>query len=254
MRLRGALVGLLLTLAVSPTNASAALVTTLLDAIAIATDQTTYTSNAISPAANQIILVAVFSRAATTINTHTLSGCGMTWTEVRTQTAANLVRGTLFRGVSASPGSSCALTTGHGGQTQLDGWIIVHQWAGADIGGTNGSNAIVQSNGDNEASANVLVGDVTLAAFGDATNNGAVGFFYHGSSAVANLGAGFTVLGDQVSGGARRVTGEYKIGEDTLVDMDWASTAVTIGIAAEIKVAPAAASCAGRMALLGVGC
>ena len=205
----------------------------LLTDFVTATDATSYTTANISPGANTLITTVVFNRLIGTPNTPTLTGCSMTWTQNDTATS-NGYRITVFRSTSASPGSACALTADFASQTQLDGWIFVYQWDDAAITGTNGSDGIVQSVDDAEGGASVTAASITLASFADATNNAAFGCWTHGSASIAHEGSGFTLLGDRVAGSARRATCEYKIGEDTTVDITWESTGVALGIAMEI--------------------
>lgn len=219
-------------------------------------NQTSYTTAAISPTANALVLVSVQNTTVSgTPNTPTVTGCSMTWTQVITdRLGSTVLRMTMFRGLSASPGSGCALTIDFAGQEQTDITWVVNEWTGVDTGGTNGSAAVVQSNSDDEAAAAVTSADVSLAAFGDATNNGAYGCFLHSASQAPTEGSGFTLLGTGSTGTGRRTDCEYKTGEDTVVDMSWgASSATAVGIAMEIKVASAPAGVSGRRSMRGFG-
>lgn len=201
-------------------------------------DRSSYTTTTISPGVDTLVIVTVISRrVASAPPAPTLSGCGMTWTQIASQLgASSTARVTMFRSTSVSPGSGCALTASFTGDVQLGAWFFGHEWTNADVTGTNGSNGVVQSVADIEADADVSTASITLAAFGDAVNNAALGCWYHGSSSAATEGAGFTLSGDQLQDSARRGTCEYQIGEDTSVDMSWGGSGRAIGIALEIKM------------------
>lgn len=215
---------------------------TLLTAETDTSDATSYATDPISPAANSLILVIVVTRLAGTPAEPALSGCSMTWTQMQTGLTSTVgsvstARLTTFRGTSATPGSNCALTADLGAETQLGGFIYVYQWADAAITGTNGSDGVVQAPATDNEGATAAAGSITLSAFADATNNAAFACWYHAGSVAATAGDGFTLLGDIVSD-SRRVTCEYKVGEDTTVDMSWTeSTELLVGAAMEIAAA-----------------
>lgn len=105
------------------------------------------TTASITPTANRLQLLTVFSSCATTpVNTPTVTGAGMTWEVVVTiETALNAGtsrygRGTTFRAMSASPGSG-ALTIDFAGQSNHIDWSVA-EFAGIHTGGTNGSAAV----------------------------------------------------------------------------------------------------------------
>lgn len=229
---------LLLLFVLWPSVAWAALSPSLLIANGTDTDATSFNTANISPAANSLILLEVHSKDDGAAVTPTVTGCSMTWTQVATVSfngGSSSV--TLFRSLNASPGSACALTIDFSGSTQQEISWIIHQWDGVDTSGTNGSGAIVQSATNSSEGATTL--SVTLAAFGDATNNAAAGFFGRNSAAVTTVGGGFTILGDFLPS-ARRASAEYKIGEDTGVDMSWGTSNAVGGVAVEIKAASGA--------------
>lgn len=230
---------LLLVVLLWPGAAQAVLSPSLLIENGTDADATSFNTANISPGANMLILVEVHSKDDGAATTPTLSGCTMTWVQVAT---VNFNGGsssvTLFRSLSATPGSACALTIDFSGSTQQEISWIIHQWDGVDTSGTNGSGAIVQS-ATNSAETGMSL-SVTLAAFGDAVNNAAVGFFGRNGSGAPTVGAGgYTLLGDFLPN-ARRASAEYLIGQDTSVDMSWATNNAMGGVAVEVKSASGA--------------
>jgi hypothetical protein len=105
-----------------------------LDQIASNTDATSYASNSVTPTANVPLYVAVLNVKASSPDTPTLSGCGITWSQTKTQTIITTRRLTVFEGVSASP-SAGALTADFGGATQLGCAIVVISCPGAPKSG-----------------------------------------------------------------------------------------------------------------------
>jgi len=194
------------------------------------------TTSNLSPTANSWILVVVGNRlAAGATAPETPTGCSLTFVQMQTGTVGSH-RITTFRSLSATPGSGCALTVGFSAVTQDSVEIIVNEYSGTDTSGTNGSGAVVQASAtDDEGAASVNTSSVALAAFGDAVNNAPIGCWYRGSSGAATAGAGFTIHGD--TAGSRRMTCEDKIGEDTTVDISWATSTTGVGLAIELKAA-----------------
>lgn len=203
----------------------------------------------VSPGANKLITVTVVNaRNGQPATLPTISGASMTWTQVNTVTAnTNSWRGTIFRGLSASPGSG-ALTISFGGTSQDAGILwYVNEFSGTKTTGTNGADAIVQS------ATNVATGTnsgitVTLSAFGN-SNNAAYGYCAtQGSS--PTVGSGFTLISTQTSVSVRSIN-EFKNSQDTTVDFSWGSVG-TQGHAIAIEIA-ASLDTSRRRALLGVG-
>ena len=93
-------------------------------------DTTSYASASITPTANALVLVWVISSDAGTQQIPTLSGNGITWSQVATQTAGGTRRVTLFSGTSASP-STGAVTANFGATTQTGCSITIHQFVGS---------------------------------------------------------------------------------------------------------------------------
>ena len=190
------------TVTVTPPPPPGAIAQTLLTAGTNTANQQTYSTAAITPAANALVTVAVLEHNSSAAPpSPTLSGGGMTtWTEVASVTfdavATPHRRLTIFRAMSAAPGSGPITITSSVTLSHCQ-WIV-SQWAGAETGGVNGAGAIVQTGSSRGDAVNGLT--VPLAAFGNA-NNIAFGVFGVRSTAAAvTPGAGFTEIAEQPSG------------------------------------------------------
>lgn len=213
-----------------------------------ASSANSYATASISPSASKIILLGVANpRGAGSPNIPTVTGASMTWTQVATylDSSASLRRITLFRSVNASPGSG-ALTIDFAGQSQDACMWSVTEVTGADTGGTNGSNAIVQT-ATGEANGTVTGVTATLGAFSNASN-ATFGIVRHNSNGLAiTEGSGFTELSEVAITNNRYQT-QYKATNDTTVDWSWSSTSLNAtAIAAEIKIAGGGTSSASPM-------
>ncbi len=205
------------------------------------TPASSYNTSSISPAANNLILLAVTARRADSTQpvAPTVTGNGLTWVkiaEIAWDTGGTSRKNTfLFRAMGASP-SPGAVTINFGTQNiTLPNWEI-DQASGVDTSGTNGSGAVVQSavNKD-ETNASVTV---TLAAFGNA-NNATYGAFASDDNTLGGFtaGSGFTRL-STIDGSTTTAGGtEWKTANDTTVDGSFSTTAIG-GIAIEIRAAP----------------
>ena len=186
---------------VNPPGSAATIAQTVLTSGTNATNQKVYTTASIAPAPNTLVLVAVLDhQSAAAAPPPTLSGGGMsTWTQVATLTfdtqGTPLKRMTIFRAMSASPGSGAITITSS--VTVSNCQWIVSQFDGVDQSGANGAGAIVQTG---SASGDLVSGlSVPLAAFGN-VNNVAVGVFGVASKVpVVTPGAGFTEIAEQAS-------------------------------------------------------
>ncbi|HJQ65820.1 MAG TPA: Ig-like domain-containing protein [Gemmatimonadales bacterium] len=200
-------------------------------------NQRVYTTASITPAPNALITVAVLGHnSSAAAATPTLSGGGMTtWTVVATTTFDNMAtphkRLTVYRAMSASPGSGPITITFSGSQSNSQ-WIV-SQWTGVDGSGVNGAGAIGQT-GTNRADA-VTGLAVALAPFGNANNVGYGVFAVNKNVVAVTPGAGFTEIAEQPSaeGTLADLEAEWAGGDHT-IDASWASAnAGALGI--EIK-------------------
>jgi hypothetical protein len=171
-----------------------ALAITSLGITTTTTDASSVASPSVSPAADSWLIVAVTNSKATTPDTASLSdnGPGLTYTQIGTANSGNLIRASLFKAkITGSPGSFVVTATFAADQTGLG--IEVIQVTGADaseiVGGSN--NFAIAS-----ATAQTSV-TVTLAAFADATNNGAIAVCSRDDNRRVAPEAGWTQLSDQ---------------------------------------------------------
>lgn len=205
---------------------------------------TTHNTASVTPTANalQLFLIATQDNSSS-VTTLDGSGNGLTWVLVpNTIGGGNCsVAGwsetkvvMLFQAMTASPST---------GVTQINHTLTTaSQWAwiefqGVDTSGTNGSGAIVQSHDGFAFGASSVT--VTLNAFGN-VNNATFGAFQIKDFGLAGLtaGAGFTLgQGSNQGAGAPSVTTEYKLSNDTTVDISCTTTSNLGGFAVEIKAA-----------------
>jgi len=206
-----------------------------------ATDATSYNTASITPTARRLVLAAVYSRCTNPPASPSLSGNGLTWVVVATKVSAdNLGRLTLYRALITSTTSTGAVAISFGAVEQLRcGWSIA-EFAGIDIGGANGANAIVQSATAIADPGNSIT--TTLAAFAS-LNNATYGAMAQHSADVTNIteGSGFTMLGEDFNSGEQlAIASEFKATNDTGVDFttdDSTAGRYSLGIAVEIRIA-----------------
>ena len=190
------------TVTVTPGGAVGTISHTLLTAGSNIVNLGIYQTATISPAPNTLVTVAVLSRRTGGVSpSPVVTGGGMaSWTEVGTTTFDTLTlaerRITVYRAMSASPGSGPLTITVTGSQSNAQ-WIV-SQWDGVEITGTNGADAIAQFG---SARGNAVTGlSVPLAALANA-NNVAYGAFGVNKNTVAvTPGPGFTEISEVPSG------------------------------------------------------
>src|SRR3990167_480026 len=180
------------------------------------------TTGSFAPTNGRLVIAAIAtsSDACTAVS---LSGGGVTtWTQfqtVLTGTGTNERKIWLFHAYQATYGSAAAVTITATGATST-AWIIF-DIAGTDTSGTNGSGAIVQS--PTNTGTTETTSTVTIASFGDATNNGAFGFvtlrWGGGTPSITEDSAGgYAEIGEQKpTAPAHSLETEWKIGEDTSI-------------------------------------
>ncbi len=246
MRISVTIICLLLSLAVIPVlypaTSFAAVGGTHLAAAGSTTNQASYTTASITPTANNLVLAWVTNTKATTPDTPTLSGNGLTWVQVATVTwgtiAAPTARTTLFRAMGAAP-TAGAVTISFGASQTGCAWAI-ERFSGVDTSGTNGSGAIVQSVTGRTDSASAAAGlSISLAALGDPTNATAGGFSNMVNSATSiSAGTGYTAFtGAAYSTPNTSIRAEWRATGSTTVNVTQSAVSHIGGIAVEIKVA-----------------
>lgn len=203
-----------------------------------------WTTASITPAANNLILVAVVIKngASTNPGDPSLSGNGLTWVLVASQiydsTSGSRRKLFVFRGMGASPSSGAITITG--AEVEVGALWVVDQFSGVDISGTNGSGAIVQTAVNSDESGAVSTLTATLAAFASATNAtyGADG------NASGNLtitaGSGFAILGTdkEIASAGIDIATEFVNSNDTTVNFSLSANDFIGLVAIEIKAAP----------------
>lgn len=205
------------------------------------TSVSSVTTASISPTANRLILALVGSQQGSGAPVPSLSGNGLTWTEVNHITVGTRAL-YLFRALSGStptPGT-VSITFGGSNQTNI-GWQFA-EFDNVDTTGVNGANAVVQSVTKSQTGTAAGV-TVTLAALGSA-NNATYGAVRNPNNPAITAGSGYTELGQAngATSGDGAYEAEYKAAGSTTVNWTWVLAANnTLAIGVEIKfVAPAA--------------
>jgi Big-like domain-containing protein/invasin-like protein len=160
-----------------------------------------YTTGAVAPAANTLVLVAVLThQASAAAPSPALAGGGMASWDIVTSVAFNgatpLDRLTVYRAMSAAPGSG-PITISSSVTVSNCQWIV-SQWSGVGDGGINGAGAIVQVGQTTGSAVNGLT--ALLAPLADANNVGYGAFGVASATAIVSAGAGFTTIDQQPSG------------------------------------------------------
>jgi hypothetical protein len=205
------------------------------------TSATSFATDSVSPASNNLLLLTVTSRTASgDPNVPTVTGNGLTWVEIDSQNYDN--SGTqkkisLFRALGASP-SSGTITIDYAGQTQTHCDWTLDQALGVDTTGTNGSGAIVQSAKNSDTSITATSLTATLAAFSSTSNATFGGFGFGSGLNDKSVGSGFTALGNfSTDSITMRVFSEWRVDNDTTVDASQITGGEIGVVAVEIKAA-----------------
>jgi hypothetical protein len=195
------------------------------------TSASSFTTASVAPVARRLYLLAVSNRKGSTPTptVPTVSGAGMTWTQIATSSHSADHRLTLFRSLSASPGSG-ALTISYSGDTQDDsGWHLA-EFSTVKTTGANGADAVVQS-ATNGSGSDTSPFTVTLSAFAS-VSNATYGTGYEFGTADLVIGSGFTQLAKNTPTGT--LVSMWKNTNDTSVDWTFTGNPHTEGIAVEI--------------------
>jgi hypothetical protein len=203
-------------------------------------NQKAYSTAAIAPAPNTLVTIAVVAHKSSSVGpSPTVSGGGMSaWTEVATITfdplSQPLKRMTIFRAMSASPGSGPITITFAKGQQNAQ-WIV-SEWGGVDMSGVNGAGAIAQTRSSAADEVNGLT--LSLAPFGNAKNVAYGVFGVRSSAPAVTPGAGFTEIAEHASGESppSALQAGWAFNDNT-IDATWANLrGAALGI--EIKARP----------------
>jgi len=195
-------------------------------------DRTSYTTASVSPTANRLLLLAVYTRiGASAVAPTSVTGNGLTWVKVNDvgSTTANL---SVWRALGATP-SAGTIVIDFNGVTQTGCAWELSQFTNMNVTGTNGSASIVQSVATSFGAATSA--SVALAAFGNA-NNATYGAFGKATNEAITNGSGFTTIANPF--GATPVASmltEFRSDNDTGVDASWVTSVASLGIGIEIK-------------------
>jgi hypothetical protein len=195
-----------------------------------------YTTGSVSAAADSLLVVDVHSTIGTgPINTPTISGLSLTWTQVATQARTDTRRTTRFRAL-VSGAASGAITIDFASQVQSDCSWAITQITDCLLTGTNGADAIEQSKtGASGGTASSY--SLTFDATWDHADNRALAAFSHNSdSRTFTAGTNFTLLGQTLgTGSSTGFATEHGRDSDDAVDIDAGGGAlVWIGVVSEI--------------------
>lgn len=199
---------------------------------------TTPDTASISVSAGDLILVCEWNRSGgADKNPDSMAGAGLTFDmHIAQDPSSGSRQMSLWRAESAGTNSG-AISIEFGAVSQSAvSWLVV-KVTGQETG-ANGDNAIAQ-----EAGATATAGalDVPLAAFADAVNNVAFGFFGIRATLetmnVDDVTPGYTKLGEVQDSNDGTIMAEYLDGEDTTVRGDWTSSVDCGGIAIELIAA-----------------
>lgn len=192
-----------------------------------------YTTASVTLQANTLILLAITldngGTPAPTINTPTMTG--VTFVQIGTITDAGGTRRTSLFRTMATAQTTGTITIGLGATLGTDGinWSV-DSFSNVDITGSNGANAIVQSNTGTESGGTSLT--ITLGAFSN-TNNATYGAIGMNANFAITAGSGFSQLGQVTNKGQLQT--EFDTVNNTSVSWSWTGGAVTEGVGVEIK-------------------
>lgn len=203
-------------------------------------DATVYTTLSVSPTADNLVLVSIMSNRSGGGSAPTsIVGAGLTFTEILTRTSGDNST-SVWRALDAAPGSGTVAITFPSNRDNIV-WAV-SEFAGVDTGGTNGADAIVQSDGNDNAAQSSII--VTLAAFSAAGNAtfGAHGYEKDNREALnATPGTGFAEIhdvkqDDGVFNFMNALETAWRDDNDTTVDVTWSVVSdVLVSIALELK-------------------
>jgi len=192
-------------------------------------NQSSYTTASISFLADTLYLIFVMGRDAAFVdaNTPTITGTGLTWTQIATvQTSTQDESFSMFRAVPAS-NTTTTLTIDYASQTQTETTWSVIQIVNADVS-SSGANAIVQSKtfAVNFGTSHTYDLDSTVTS-----GNAVVSGFSAPQGITWTVGTNETQIG--ISG---RVVSQFNLADDDTVDAVSSVSAIVGSVAVEVKV------------------
>jgi hypothetical protein len=208
-------------------------------------DATSFTTAGnLTASANRLYLAAVFVTASGTPTAPTLTGGGMTtWTVVNntTRTTGGLW---VFRSLQASPGAAAPLVVDGGAQTYTSFSVVVDERDSVDTGGTNGADAIAQTNSANASNGTTY--QVSFVGIPSEAENEAWSALAHLVTEGSTIDSPGTELGD-VNGsspGHSLVTGWRLVNTaatDSVVTT-FSTSSARFGVSAEVDVSAGGAT------------
>lgn len=214
-------------------------------------NQTSYTTASITPTGSRLVIVSVTNAGDDGV-APTLSGNGLTWAQIDTQTFDVIgKRLTVFRSMGASP-STGAITIDFAGNTQAGCAWSVFEFDGIDTGGTNGSAAV----GDTDKAEVLLATSITLSLSFASASNGACGAFAIDDNVAMTPDPNFAEIHEvQVNDGADSMTNETQwiATNETSPSVSWTGNLQGAGIAFEIIAAGGVVAAVPMRALMGAG-
>ena len=193
-----------------------------------------FSTASITPAANRLILIAIYIQASAIGSITSVTGNGITYELVNSTGVPVENRVLLYRGMSASPSAGAITIARTGGSNSNIQWVVDEVSNVFTGGAANGAGAVVQSAADN-TNATITSFAPTLAAF-TTTANGTYACIGRNQTAPA-MTAELTELVQNVVS-SRRIATQYSSGNDTTPSWSFASSAVDTGsVAIEIKAA-----------------
>jgi hypothetical protein len=194
----------------------------------------TFTTASVTPSANKLQLIWFWGNSVPPSSGVTVTGCGLTWTQVAQRQDSFGVRNLyLFRAMGAAP-TTGALTIEFGASySQSVCYWSLAEFGNVNTNGVNGAAAIVQFASATSSGQTASL-SVTLGAFDSTFNATAVGFGYGSAASNLGVGSGFTQIGHN-RGTDSGVLSEFKTGNDTSADATFTADDGSIfGIAVEL--------------------
>jgi hypothetical protein len=213
------------------------LFTTLLSSNGTNADQSSYTTASLAPTASRLVLAMVLSQSVSgTPNSPTLSGGGVsTWTEVDNILLSSR-RMTVFRALTGGSPTSGSVTIDFAAQTQTSCiWQFV-EIEDCLLSGTNGADAVVQSDDYSNTSGVALT--LTLpGAWAGIDNRGIAFYFCAGTSVTFTSDASYAELSYHSISGISHTAFHGRDGSG--VDLSGTASAGGVKLAMGIEIAGA---------------
>ena len=197
------------------------------------TDGTTFTTGSVSYVAGRAYLIGVWTEAGYAQDMTSVAGGTASYTYRNGYRSAG-TNGMIWVGEYVPAGSHSETVT-----ITVTVSTTRCQWCIVEITGADNAALVVYSN--YEATTGNTP-SVTLNAFGDATNNAAIGFFgiSQATTFTHDAAGGYAELYDAQAEASQTMAVQWKTGEDRAVGGTWGASSTIWSAAAEIKIAAAA--------------